>query len=100
MLDGERPQSGVDNIWPVDCRHMQHHGSGNCHDNSNVALGNAIVMVSADTSESDDLFAVGEVAGELGGSESLGVEIFLLNDSCVLAHSLETFLYFESLMGV
>ena len=68
MLDGKRPQSGVGDIWPVDCR-MQHHGSGERHDGSNVALGDAIVMVSADTSESDDLFEVGKDARKLGGSE-------------------------------
>ncbi len=51
MLDGERPQSGVGNIWPVDCR-MQHHSSGD-----------HIVMVSANTSKSDGLFEVGEAAG-------------------------------------
>ena len=81
---------------------MQHHGSGNCHDFLNVALGNAIVLVSTDNSKSDDLFKVGKLAGEIGGSESLGVvgEIFLRSDSCVLAHSLKTFLCFESLMGV
>ena len=101
MLDGEWPQSGVGDIRPVDCR-MQHHGSGDCHDSSNVTLGDANVVVSADTSKSDDLFEVGKVAGELGGSESLGVvgKILLRSDSCVSAHSLETFLCLESLMGV
>ena len=48
---------------------MQHHDSGNRHDGSNVALSNAIVMVSADASESDDLFEVCKVARKLGGSE-------------------------------
>ncbi len=68
MLDGERPESWIGNIRLVDCR-MQHHGSGNCLDCSNVALSDAIVMVSADASESDDLFEVGKVARKLGGSE-------------------------------
>ena len=101
MLDGERPQSGVGDIWPVDCQ-MQHHGSGNRHDGSNIALCNAIVLVSADTSESDHLFEVGKVAGELGGSKSLGVvgEIFLRSDSCVSTHALEAFFRLESFMGV
>jgi hypothetical protein len=81
---------------------MQHHGSGDCHDCSNVALGDAIVMMSADTSESDHLFEVGEVAGELGGSKSLQVvgEIFLQSDSCASTHALEAFFRLESLMGV
>ncbi len=63
-----RGQSWIGNIRPVDCR-MQHHGSGNRHDGSNVALSDATVMVSADASESDDLFEVREVARKLGGSE-------------------------------
>jgi hypothetical protein len=67
MLAGERPESWIGNIRPVDCR-MQHHGSGNRHDDSNVALGNVIVMVSADASDSDDLFEIGECARKLGGS--------------------------------
>ena len=81
---------------------MQHHGSGNCHDGSNVALGDAIVVVSTDASESDDLFEVGEITRELGGCESLGVvgEVFLWSDSCVSTNSLKAFLRFESLMGV
>ena len=81
---------------------MQRHGSGNCHDCSNVALGDAIVMVSADSSESDNLFEVGEVAGELGGSECHGVdgEVLLWSDSCVSAHALKTFFCLESLIGV
>ncbi len=102
MLDGERPQSWwVGNIRPVD-RRMQHHGSRDCHDGSNVALSDAIVMVSADAGESDDLFEVGEVAGELGGGERLGVvgEVLLRSDSCVAAHSLEVFFRFERLVGV
>jgi hypothetical protein len=81
---------------------MQHHGSRDCHDGSNVALGDAIVMVSADAGESDDLFEVGEVAGELGGGERLGVvgEALLRSDSCVTAHSLEVFFRIERLVGV
>ena len=92
MLDSKRPESWIGNIRPVDCR-MQHHGSGNRHDGSNVALGDAIVVVSADAGEFDDLFEVGENARELGGSESLGVvgEVFLWSDSCVSTHSLKAF---------
>ncbi len=101
MLDSKRPNCGVGNIWPADCR-MLHHGSGNCHDCSNVTLGDAIVMVSADSSESDDLFKVGKVAGELGGSECLGVvgKILLWGDSCVSAHALKALFCLESLKGV
>ena len=81
---------------------MQHHGSCDCHDSSNVALGDAIVMVSADAGESDNLFKVGEVAGELGGGERFGVvgEVLLRSDSCVAALSLEAFFRFERLVGV
>ena len=59
-------------------------------------------MVSADSSESDNLFEVGEVAGELGGSECHGVdgEVLLWSDSCVSAHALKTFFCLESLIGV
>jgi hypothetical protein len=68
MLDGERPESWIGDIRPVDCR-MQHTVSDNRLYGSNDVLSNAIVMVSADANESDDLFEVGEVARKLGGSE-------------------------------
>ena len=101
MLDGKWPQSGVGDVRPVDGR-MQHHRPGNRHVGANVSLGNAIVMMCADTGKPDDLFEVGKVAGELGGGKWLGVvgEILLRSDSCVVAHSLETFLRLESFMRV
>ena len=101
MLDGERPQSGVGDIQPMDCR-IQHHCSGNCHDGSDVALGDAIVIVSADASKSNDLFKVGEVARELGRGECLGVvgKILLRHDSCVATHPFKSFLCLEGLVGV
>ena len=101
MLDGKWPQSGVGDVRPVDGR-MQHHCLGNRHDGANVSLGDAIVRMSADTGEPDDLCEVGKVDGELGGGEPFGVvgEILLRSDSCVVAHSLETFLRLESFMQV
>jgi hypothetical protein len=51
---------------------MQHHRPGNRHDGANVSLGDAIVMMSTDTGEPDDLFEVGKVAEELSGGERLG----------------------------
>ncbi|KAI2494032.1 hypothetical protein MHU86_20518 [Fragilaria crotonensis] len=63
MLDGE-PKCGVGDVRPMDGR-MQHHGSCDRHDGSDVAFGDPIVMVSADAGESDDLLELGEVAREL-----------------------------------
>ena len=69
MLDrGEGPQRGIGDVRPMDGR-MQHHGSCDGHDGSYVALGDSIVMASADTCEPDNLLEVQEVAGELGRCE-------------------------------
>jgi hypothetical protein len=48
---------------------MQHHGPCDGHDCSNVSLSNTIVMVSANTSESNDLLEVREVARKLDRRE-------------------------------
>jgi hypothetical protein len=59
-------------------------------------------MVSANASESDDLFKVGKVAGEFSGIKRVGVagKIFLRCDFCAATRPFETFLCFESLVGV
>ena len=81
---------------------MQHHGSGDGHDGSNVSLGDAIVMVGANTYKPYDLLEVGEVARELGGGERFGVvgEEFWRCDAGVATHSFEAFLRLEGLMRV
>ena len=81
---------------------MQHHGSGDGHNGSNVALGDTIVMVSADACESDNLLEIGEVAREFGRGERLGIvrKKFLRHDSSVATHTFEAFLCLESLMRV
>ncbi len=101
MLDSEWPKCGVGDVRPMDGR-MQHHGSCNRHDGSDVAFGDPVVMVSADASESDDLLEVGKVARELGGRKRFRVvsEILLRRDSCVVTHSLEALFRFESLVRV
>ena len=101
MLDGEGPKCGVGDVRPMDGR-MQHHGSCNRHDGSDVAFGDPVVMVSADASESNYLLKLRAVARELGGRERFRVvgEILLRRHSCVAAHSLEALLCLESFVRV
>ena len=70
VSNGEWPESRVGNGRPLDCR-RQHHGSCDGHDCSDVAFGDAVVVMSTNTGELDHLLKFGERLGEFSRCESL-----------------------------
>ena len=96
MLDCQGPKCWVGDVRPMDGR-VQHHGSGDGHDCSDVAFGNSIVMMGADTSKAYNLLKVGQVAGEFSGGECFRIvgEVFLWNDTGAATHHFEFLFGFE-----
>jgi hypothetical protein len=69
---------------------VKQHGSGDCHDCLNGTLGMSILMMSADTSKSDNLAEGGQVSLEPAGCErgSIVRQERLRHDATITAHEL------------
>lgn len=79
---------------------VEHHGPGDGHDGLDCSFGVAIVVMSTDTGEAEDLFESGEFLLELGRSKAGSVvgEERRWGDSMIAAHLFELGLGFECLM--
>jgi hypothetical protein len=101
MLNRHGPKAGIGDVRPVNSR-MKHHSSSNRHDGLDAALSLTVVVMSASTSEPDDLSKLCKLRSELLGSEGRSVvgEKGLGNDSEISTHQLIAFLGLQGFMGV